>query len=149
MSREYGNPFVEDFKRKLKNYKNIENAITQIEQRLEELKAINDPKGFNSNSFNSGGADYNKQEEKMINYLAESNRLNTQLKNNKLDYSLITKSFEILDKTEKIIIEELYFKHTKIDKLEFLLSYERSQIHNIKNRAIAKMLNYIYGYVTW
>ena len=40
------NPFLEDFKNQLKNYKNIENSIIRIQYELYVLKSILDPKCF-------------------------------------------------------------------------------------------------------
>lgn len=139
------NPFLEDFKNQLKNYKNIENSIIKIQDEIEFLKTILDPKGFSSESFNSGGSDYNTTEDKMFNYLAKSVALEKQLKINKFTYSTITKSFEILEKNEKIAIEEFYFKNTNIVKLSDMLHYEERQVYRIINTAIYKMLCFQYG----
>lgn len=139
------NPFLEDFKNQLKNYKNIENSIIKIQDEIEFLKSILDPKGFSSESFNSGGSDYNTTEDKMFNYLAKSVALEKQLKINKFTYSTITKSFEILEKNEKIAIEEFYFKNTNIVKLSDMLHYEERQVYRIINTAIYKMLCFQYG----
>lgn len=139
------NPFLEDFKNQLKNYKNIENSIIKIQDEIEFLKTILDPKGFLSESFNSGGSDYNTTEDKMFNYLAKSVALEKQLKINKFTYSTITKSFEILEKNEKIAIEEFYFKNTNIVKLSDMLHYEERQVYRIINTAIYKMLCFQYG----
>ena len=139
------NPFLEDFKNQLKNYKNIENSIIKIQDEIEFLKSTLDPKGFSSESFNSGGSDYNTTEDKMFNYLAKSVALEKQLKINKFTYSTITKSFEILEKNEKIAIEEFYFKNTNIVKLSDMLHYEERQVYRIINTAIYKMLCFQYG----
>ncbi len=139
------NPFLEDFKNQLKNYKNIENSIIKIRDEIEFLKSILDPKGFSSESFNSGGSDYNTTEDKMFNYLAKSVALEKQLKINKFTYSTITKAFEILEKNEKIAIEEFYFKNTNIVKLSDMLHYEERQVYRIINTAIYKMLCFQYG----
>lgn len=139
------NPFLEDFKNQLKNYKNIENSIIKIQDEIEFLKTMLDPKGFSSESFNSGGSDYNTTEDKMFNYLAKSVALEKQLKINKFTYSTITKSFEILEKNEKIAIEEFYFKNTNIVKLSDMLHYEERQVYRIINTAIYKMLCFQYG----
>lgn len=139
------NPFLEDFKNQLKNYKNIENSIIKIQDEIEFLKSILDPKGFSSESFNNGGSDYNTTEDKMFNYLAKSVALEKQLKINKFTYSTITKSFEILEKNEKIAIEEFYFKNTNIVKLSDMLHYEERQVYRIINTAIYKMLCFQYG----
>lgn len=139
------NPFLEDFKNQLKNYKNIENSIIKIQDEIEFLKTILDPKGFSSESFNNGGSDYNTTEDKMFNYLAKSVALEKQLKINKFTYSTITKSFEILEKNEKIAIEEFYFKNTNIVKLSDMLHYEERQVYRIINTAIYKMLCFQYG----
>lgn len=139
------NPFLEDFKNQLKNYKNIENSIIKIQDEIEFLKSILDPKGFSSESFNSGGSDYNTTEDKMFNYLAKSVALEKQLKINKFTYSTITRAFEILEKNEKIAIEELYFKNTNIVKLSDMLHYEERQVYRIINIAIYKMLCFQYG----
>lgn len=139
------NPFLEDFKNQLKNYKNIENSIIKIQDEIEFLKTILDPKGFSSESFNSGGSDYNTTEDKMFNYLAKSVALEKQLKINKFTYSTITKSFEILEKNEKIAIEEFYFKNTNIVKLSDMLHYEERQVYRIINTAIYRMLCFQYG----
>lgn len=139
------NPFLEDFKNQLKNYKNIENSIIKIQDEIEVLKSILDPKGFSSESFNCGGSDYNTTEDKMYNYLAKSVALEKQLKINKFTYSTITKSFEILEKNEKIVIEEFYFKNTNIVKLSDMLHYEERQVYRIINTAIYKMLCFQYG----
>ena len=139
------NPFLEDFKNQLKNYKNIENSIIKIQDEIEFLKTILDPKSFSSESFNSGGSDYNTTEDKMFNYLAKSVALEKQLKINKFTYSTITKSFEILEKNEKIAIEEFYFKNTNIVKLSDMLHYEERQVYRIINTAIYKMLCFQYG----
>ena len=139
------NPFLEDFKNQLKNYKNIENSIIKIQDEIEFLKSILDPKGFSSESFNSGGSDYNATEDKMFNYLAKSVALEKQLKINKFTYSTITKAFEILEKNEKIAIEEFYFKNTNIVKLSDMLHYEERQVYRIINTAIYKMLCFQYG----
>lgn len=139
------NPFLEDFKNQLKNYKNIENSIIKIQDEIEFLKTILDPKGFSSESFNSGGIDYNTTEDKMFNYLAKSVALEKQLKINKFTYSTITRAFEILEKNEKIAIEEFYFKNTNIVKLSDMLHYEERQVYRIINTAIYKMLCFQYG----
>lgn len=139
------NPFLEDFKNQLKNYKNIENSIIKIQDEIEFLKTILDPKGFSSENFNNGGSDYNTTEDKMFNYLAKSVALEKQLKINKFTYSTITKSFEILEKNEKIAIEEFYFKNTNIVKLSDMLHYEERQVYRIINTAIYKMLCFQYG----
>lgn len=139
------NPFLEDFKNQLKNYKNIENSIIKIQDEIEVLKSILDPKGFSSESFNSGGSDYNTTEDKMYNYLAKSVALEKQLKINKFTYSTITKAFEILEKNEKTAIEEFYFKNTNIVKLSDILHYEERQVYRIINTAIYKMLCFQYG----
>lgn len=139
------NPFLEDFKNQLKNYKNIENSIIKIRDEIEFLKSILDPKGFSSENFNSGGSDYNTTEDKMFNYLAKSVALEKQLKINKFTYSTITKAFEILEKNEKIAIEEFYFKNTNIVKLSDMLHYEERQVYRIINTAIYKMLCFQYG----
>lgn len=139
------NPFLEDFKNQLKNYKNIENSIIKIQDEIEFLKSILDPKGFSSESFNSVGSDYNITEDKMFNYLAKSVALEKQLKINKFTYSTITRAFEILEKNEKIAIEEFYFKNTNIVKLSDMLHYEERQVYRIINTAIYKMLCFQYG----
>ena len=139
------NPFLEDFKNQLKNYKNIENSIIKIQDEIEFLKSILDPKGFSSESFNNGGSDYNTTEDKMFNYLAKSVALEKQLKINKFTYSTITKAFEILEKNEKIAIEEFYFKNTNIVKISDILHYEERQVYRIINTAIYKMLCFQYG----
>lgn len=139
------NPFLEDFKNQLKNYKNIENSIIKIQDEIEFLKSILDPKSFSSESFNSGGSDYNITEDKMFNYLAKSVALEKQLKINKFTYSTITRAFEILEKNEKIAIEEFYFKNTNIVKLSDMLHYEERQVYRIINTAIYKMLCFQYG----
>lgn len=139
------NPFLEDFKNQLKNYKNIENSIIKIQDEIEFLKSILDPKGFSSESFNNGGSDYNTTEDKMFNYLAKSVALEKQLKINKFTYSTITRAFEILEKNEKIAIEEFYFKNTNIVKLSDMLHYEERQVYRIINTAIYKMLCFQYG----
>lgn len=139
------NPFLEDFKNQLKNYKNIENSIIKIQDEIEFLKTILDPKGFSSESFNSGGSDYNTTEDKMFNYLAKSVALEKQLKINKFTYSTITRAFEILEKNEKTAIEEFYFKNTNIVKLSDILHYEERQVYRIINTAIYKMLCFQYG----
>lgn len=139
------NPFLEDFKNQLKNYKNIENSIIKIQDEIEFLKTLLDPKGFSSESFNSGGSDYNTTEDKMFNYLAKSVALEKQLKINKFTYSTITRAFEILKKNEKIAIEEFYFKNTNIVKLSDMLHYEERQVYRIINTAIYKMLCFQYG----
>lgn len=139
------NPFLEDFKNQLKNYKNIENSIIKIQDEIEFLKSILDPKGFSSESFNSGGSDYNTTEDKMFNYLAKSVALEKQLKINKFTYSTITRAFEILEKNEKIAIEEFYFKNTNIVKLSNIMHYEERQVYRIINTAIYKMLCFQYG----
>ena len=139
------NPFLKDFKNQLKNYKNIENSIIKIQDEIEFLKSILDPKGFSSESFNNGGSDYNTTEDKMFNYLAKSVALEKQLIINKFTFSTITRAFEILEKNEKIAIEEFYFKNTNIVKLSDMLHYEERQVYRIINTAIYKMLCFQYG----
>lgn len=140
-------PFIEDFKNNLRNFKRIEKSILKIEEEQEFIKSIVDPKSFSCDSFNNGGSDYNFFENKVINYIAKSIELDRKLKENKFLYSQISNAFEILEKNEKIVIEEFYFKNTSVKKICELLYYEEAQVYRIKNKALYKMLIFLYGKV--
>lgn len=141
------NAFLKDFEENLYNFYNIENSIVNIEGELESLKTIIEPHGFNTNSFNNGGSDFNSAEIKTLNYISKGIVLSSKLKYNKFLYSMIVKAFETLERNEKVVIDEFYFKNNNIAKICNAIHYEERQVYRIKNKALYKMICFCYGKV--
>lgn len=138
--------FEKDIRDMLKDYRNIEKAITNMEDELEMLRGILDPKAFSVQAFNSGGSDYNSQEEKMFNYMFKSKQIEILIKLNKFYYSMLTKAFESLGKEERNVIEECFFKNKSPKRVAIELSYDDSSIYKIIKKAIRKIIIFCYGY---
>lgn len=140
-----GKSYLEkDFEERLFNYYSLGKSIETLEEELELIENQLLSSGGNKNAYNFGGSDFNSVESKYSNLIANKIKKECLLKTNKFYYKHITNAFNnSLDKTEKFIIQEYFFKRNGVDEIN--VNYERAQVYRYINRGVSKMLWYIWA----
>lgn len=129
-------------KKDLKEYRYKKTGIKELE---DKIKYLEENKLKNYNGWNSK----NEKDwtEKLIDTNAKLSIYKRNIEENKRLINSMDKAMEVLNKTEKHIIHDLYLSSNKssIDQLCRKLNYSRSSIYKILDDAIHKLSLYLYG----
>lgn len=120
-------------------------AQDNIKRRISDLTArLQSPKTANTGGVTTGG-DVSRYEEGMLSTIFEKGSLEKQYRNNAQDIRQIETALKVLTSEEKDIIGGLYFDHLSPDHLASKCNMSRSAIYNSRDRAIEKMMLYMFG----
>lgn len=129
-------------KKDLKEYRYKKTGIEELE---DKIKYLEENKLKNYNGWNSK----NEKDwtERLIDTNAKLSIYKRNLEENKKLINSMDKAMEVLNKTEKHIIHDLYLSSNKssIDQLCRKLNYSRSSIYKILDDAIHKLSLFLYG----
>ena len=95
----------------------------------------------------SGGE--NHREEAMLANIAERDELNRNLEITRREVEQIDAALANLSQEERLVLERFYIhrEHGHVDKLCEELNMEKSQVYNIKNRALVRLARMLHGQV--
>ena len=129
-------------KKDLKEYRYKKAGIEELE---DKIKYLEENKLKNYNGWNSK----NERDwtERLIDTNAKLSIYKRNLEENKRLINSMDKAMEVLNKTEKHIIHDLYLSSNKssINQLCRKLNYSRSSIYKILDDAIHKLSLFLYG----
>ena len=122
-------------------------SILQIQSELETINAEYAAiKATNYDKMPSGSGD-NLQEEKLVTAIARKDQKEAELKLNRMRVADMERLLEQLTDDERRILERMVINKEKYatDGLQEELGYERTQIYNIKNRALMHLAQLRHG----
>ena len=95
----------------------------------------------------SGGE--NHREEAMLANIAERDELKRNLEITRREVEQIDAALANLSQEERLVLERFYIhrEHGHVDKLCEELNMEKSQVYNIKNRALVRLARMLHGQV--
>lgn len=135
---------------KLKRYNELKIAENNIRLRIAEIqmnrKSIESPKPSNV-PFTTSNT--NKTEEKFINLIAQEQEETKTLNRTRNEIKQIENAFQNLTDEEHRTLEAFYICRPK-DHIEMLMKefgYEKSNVYNIKDKALEKFTRSLYGVV--
>lgn len=132
----------------LKNYNNLKEGIQSLKLRICYLNhSYNAIKRGDFSLQKVQGGNKKTLEDKMIDNIAQRERLELLLKANEILVGRIEQGLNALNEQEKMILEELVIKDKKnaIIELSRKLAYEKSKIYNLRNEALRKFTRFMYG----
>lgn len=129
---------LKDLPLKIKAMNNLEERIKYLEESKYLLKPVN------TDSVPSSGGII-KGEDVLVNKLVEIEELKKNLKSTEKEIAWIKKGLEVLNDTEREVINKLCLDKIRVKKACEELGYEKSQIYRIKDQAIYKMTIALYG----
>lgn len=120
---------------------NMKERIRELEQRAVRLGSLS-----SDVPVQGGGS---KQEDAIINNIAERDRLNQAIDAAQCLIDIIEKGLSVLDDEERKVLEGFYINRPSqhIDKLCDELHCEKSRIYSIKDRALYKFTIAMYGVI--
>ena len=123
--------------------KNIPERILVLEMAFDGLKAAN-----TDGTVVSGGE--NHREEAMLANIAERDELKHNLEITKREVEQVDAALAELSQEERLVLERFYIhrEHGHVDRLCEELNMEKSQVYNIKNRALVKLARMLHGQVS-
>lgn len=118
----------------------IPERIRVLEMRIGGLKAAamdGDPV--------SGGESH--QEDTWISNIDERSRLETELEANRLEVAQMDREMKHLQQNERLVLQRFYVTQERFagERLAEELGYSKSQIHRIKEEALAHLARRLYG----
>lgn len=136
-----------EIKERLYKYPKRKCAIANLKERilyLEDAMTAVKPVTMDKVPLRDGGT---KHEDVMINNMMELADLKINLRFCEREVAEIDKALKILTDTEYRVIELFYLTlyRTSIQRISEELTYEKSQVYNIRNAAIKKLTIYLYG----
>mgnify|MGYP004530145459 CR=1 FL=1 len=132
----------------LKNYKNLKEGIKSIKLRIrildDNLRAI---KSGDFSEQKVQGGNKKNIDDKMIENIAQRERLSLTLKANEILAERIEQGLQSLDDNERMVIVQLVINDKKnaIIELSRNLAYEKSKIYTLRNEALKKFTKFMYG----
>ncbi len=132
----------------LRRYQYLTMCMDSIPRRIEALEyAIESIKGPAISTVPIHGSGISQYEEKLLDNIVEKERLEMQYKVNMMLVELTEKGLSALDDTERLVLERFYINRSKnhVESLMKELNYEKSQIYEIKDRALYKFTKAQYG----
>lgn len=132
----------------LKNYKNLKEGIKSIKLRIrildDNLRAI---KSGDFSEQKIQGGNKKNIDDKMIENIAQRERLSLTLKANEILAERIEQGLQSLDDNERMVIVQLVINDKKnaIIELSRNLAYEKSKIYTLRNEALKKFTKFMYG----
>lgn len=132
----------------LKNYKNLKEGIKSIKLRIRILD--DNFRAIKSGDFSEQkvqGGNKKNIDDKMIENIAQRERLSLTLKANEILAERIEQGLQSLDENERMVIEQLVINDKKnaIIELSRNLAYEKSKIYTLRNEALKKFTKFMYG----
>lgn len=130
----------------LKDYSLRLESITNIEKRIKTLEEdASSLGGISSETPVKGGA--SKQEDRLINNIAERQLLSLNLKVTKHLVSITQSALAKLEKDEREVLNAFYIAQTQnhVQGLCDRLHLEKSRIYELKDRALRKFTILLYG----
>ena len=122
-------------------------AIIQIQSELETLEA--EYAAIKATSYDKmpNGSGDNFQEEKLITAIAQKDQKEAELRLNKMRVADLERLLAQLTDDERRILERMVINKEKYatDSLQEELGYERTQIYNMKNRALMHLAQLRHG----
>ena len=131
----------------LKNLQRNRFAIEQIQAELKTLDArFSAIKATNYDKIPGGGGT-NTQEEKILTAIAKRDELEADLKATSLHVEDMERLLETLQEDELTVIERMFIYRERgaAQKLMTELGYEKSQVYNIRDRALNNLAQARYG----
>ena len=136
-------PRLRDLEQERAALKNIPERILVLEMAFDGLKAAN-----TDGTVVSGGE--NHREEAMLANIAERDELKHNLEITKREVEQVDAALAELSQEERLVLERFYIhrEHGHVDRLCEELNMEKSQVYNIKNRALVKLARMLHGQVS-
>lgn len=134
----------------LKNYEINKAAVATMTARINAVDArINAPRTASCSAapIHGGG---NRFEETVIDGITDKDEIKQTLKAIKAAVTMVNTALKSLDPEERTILFDFYIhrKEGYIAELKDKLSYERSSVYNLKDRALKKFIYLLYGVKT-
>ena len=122
---------------------NIPERILVLEMAFDGLKAAN-----TDSDRVSGGE--NHREEAMLANIAERDELKRNLEITRREVEQVDAALAELSQEERLVLDRFYIRreHGHVDRLCEELNMEKSQVYNIKNRALVKLARMLHGQVS-
>lgn len=141
------NEAVEDLKKYAQMKESLNNIKSRINALEEDYTAVKSVAPETAPVM--GGASRN--ENRLINNIAERQRLQYTYEATEKIVSLIEKGLSALDEKEKLVLERFYIYHTSghVERLMDELNYEQRRIYQIKDKALYKFTVNMYGIVDY
>ena len=136
-------PRLRDLEQERAALKNIPERILVLEMAFDGLKAAN-----TDGTVVSGGE--NHREEAMLANIAERDRLRLNLELTRREVHQVEKALSQLSPDEALVLERFYVHREPghVERLCEELNMEKSQVYNIKNRALVKLARMLHGQVS-
>ena len=131
----------------LRHYNGLKASLTSIPERIEALTYQKySIQGSQPDKIPSGGGD-SRHDDSILSNIVEIKRLEHLFSANKILVRLIERGLADLFDTEKLVLEKFYIDRKKgyLDDLMKTLEKEKTQIYNIKDRALEKFTHFMYG----
>lgn len=125
---------------RVKALENLEDRISYLEETKYLVKPVN------TDSIPACGG-ITKGEDVLVNKLVEIEELKKNLKSTEKEIAWLKQGLEVLNDTEKDVINKMCFDKIQIKNICEELGYEKSQIYRIKDQAIYKMAIALYGII--
>ncbi len=133
----------------LQKYNTLKNSLDNIADKIKLL----DDNYTSINSFNNthipteGGG--SKREEQLLDNIVERQRLEINYNNNLKLIHIIEKGLKAITDDERLVLEYFYINRPSnhIKKLMTILNFEKSQIYNLKSKALYNFTINMYGVI--
>lgn len=136
-------PRLRDLEQERAALKNIPERILVLEMAFDGLKAAN-----TDGTVVSGGE--NHREEAMLANIAERDELKRNLEITRREVEQIVAALANLSQEERLVLERFYIHREQghVERLCEELNMEKSQVYNIKNRALVRLARMLHGQVS-
>lgn len=131
----------------LKKFGSLGESIGNIEERLEALEMkFTSVRGQQYDDMPKAKGRY-KADDAIVDNIVERERLKLLLEANKRLYTITEKGLNALDENERMILEKFYVKRcdNHLRRLMEALNVEQSQIYRMKDNALYKFTQSMYG----
>lgn len=136
----------------LKAYKQKEQSIQNLEERLAEVKSrCGSIAAVRYDRERTTGGEPHNPADQWLNDMVLTEELEKQLRQVRIDVYHIQKTLEALEPEERMVLEGFYINRTNrfIDKLIDTLHLEKSSIYRLKDKALESYVLIAYGVTSY
>jgi ArpU family phage transcriptional regulator len=139
--------YIREAIEQLKEYNLLVSSLTTMQEQVEALKYEKDNIKAQVITDEPRGGGKSEPDDKMVNNIFNRKLLINNIIATNKKIKCIDKSLAALDQTEQKVLKRMFVigSHNAIYDLSTELSFSKSQIYNIKDRAIRRFARAMYG----